>query len=94
MAVIVRPIITEKSVVAAEKQNKYTFEVAENANKSEASKEVERLFGVKVESVNVSNRAGKTYAYGKSRRSIGVKKDRKIMVFKLKKGDKIADYQI
>lgn len=94
MAVIVKPIITEKSVGQAEKYNKYTFEVTGNANKSEAGKEIEALFKVKVESVTVSNRAGKTYAYGKSRRSIASKPDRKLMVFKLKKGDKIADYQI
>jgi len=94
MAVIVKPIITEKSVTQAEKYNKYTFEVTGNANKTEAGKEIAKLFGVKVEGVTVSNRAGKTYAYGKSRRSIGSKPDRKLMVFKLKKGDKIADYQI
>ena len=49
--VIVRPVITERSMATAEAK-KYTFEVLPHANKTEVKKAVEKIFGVKVASVN------------------------------------------
>ncbi|HTI13904.1 MAG TPA: 50S ribosomal protein L23 [Dictyobacter sp.] len=49
--VLRRGIITEKSVKLQE-QNKYTFEVAINANKIDVRRAVEQLFNVKVLKVN------------------------------------------
>ena len=52
--IILRPIITEKSMdMTADK--KYTFKVAKDATKPEIASAVETLFGVKVESVNTIN---------------------------------------
>ena len=82
---IVKPIITEKSIRLAEEMSQYTFEVAPNANKSEAAKEIENTFGVKVGDVRVNNRLGKKVRFGRSKKS-GRRQDRKIMVFKLTKG--------
>ncbi len=53
-SIIIRPIITEHSYDMIEK-NKYTFEVARDANKVEISKAIEELFGVTVKKVNTLN---------------------------------------
>ena len=52
--IIIRPIITEKSM-NGNAMKMYTFEVAKNANKIEIKKAVEELFGVKVAKVNTLN---------------------------------------
>ena len=53
-SIIIRPIITEHSYDMIEK-NKYTFEVARDANKIEIAKAVEEIFGVTVKKVNTLN---------------------------------------
>ena len=66
--IILRPIITEASMVGAaneESGRKYTFAVAKGANKPEIAKAVEELFKVKVEKVNTLNMKGKPRRYGR-----------------------------
>ena len=63
--IIVRPIITEKSMDGLA-ERKYTFEVAENANKIEVKKAVETLFGVKVAKVNTISVKGKMKRMGRN----------------------------
>lgn len=53
--IILRPIITEKSVKAQEVDNKFTFAVAKGANKTQVRQAVEAIFNVKVEKVNIVN---------------------------------------
>lgn len=53
-SIIIRPIITEHSYDMIEK-NKYTFEVARDANKIEIAKAIEELFEVNVKKVNTMN---------------------------------------
>ncbi len=53
-SIIIRPIITEHSYDMIE-MNKYTFEVARDANKIEIAKAVEEIFGVTVKKVNTMN---------------------------------------
>ncbi len=53
--IILRPIITEKSVKNTDLDNKYTFEVAKGANKTQVKQAVEAIFAVKVEKVNIVN---------------------------------------
>ena len=50
-SIIIRPIITEHSYDMME-ENKYTFEVAKDANKVEIAKAIEEIFKVKVVKVN------------------------------------------
>ena len=50
--IVIRPIITEKSMTGVANK-KYTFEVCQDANKIEIAKAVEELFGVKVNTLNV-----------------------------------------
>lgn len=52
--IIIRPIITEHSYDMIE-ENKYTFEVAKDANKIEIAKAIEELFDVNVKKVNTLN---------------------------------------
>ena len=66
--VIIKPIISEKSYGLLD-ENKYTFVVAPDANKTEIKIAVEKIFGVQVVSVNTLNRQGKRkrtrFGYGK-----------------------------
>jgi large subunit ribosomal protein L23 len=55
MTILQYPLATEKSIGLIEKNNQITYIVAHNATKTEIAKEFERLFNVKVESVNVQN---------------------------------------
>ena len=61
--VILRPIITEKSMEAVA-DKKYVFEVARSANKIEKRQAIEEIFGVKVMSVNTINVKGKEKRMG------------------------------
>ncbi len=61
--IIRRPIITEESVDQME-ENKYTFEVSKDANKSEIKRAIEHIFDVKVEKVYTQNRRGKLKRQG------------------------------
>ena len=73
--IIIRPVITEKSMEAVG-DKKYVFEVAEDANTVEIRKAIEQIFGVKVASVNTINVPGKTTRgrTGKPGRTAGWKK--------------------
>ena len=68
--IIIRPIVSEQSFAAME-ENKYTFEVAKDANKYQIKDAVEELFNVKVVRVNTLNVKPKTkrvrYVAGKTR---------------------------
>jgi large subunit ribosomal protein L23 len=56
--VLVAPVVSEKSYGLLD-QNKYTFLVRTDANKTEIKIAVEQVFSVKVVGVNTFNRAGK-----------------------------------
>ncbi|WP_443095975.1 50S ribosomal protein L23 [Rothia koreensis] len=56
--VIIAPVVSEKSYELID-EGKYTFEVDTRSNKLEIKDAVERIFGVKVSTVNTINRAGK-----------------------------------
>ena len=53
--VLLAPVVSEKSYSLLD-QNKYTFLVAPDANKTEIKIAVEKVFGVKVVNVNTLNR--------------------------------------
>ena len=58
MSVLKKPLITEK-VSTLNESGKYGFIVDKNANKVEIKKEVEKMYGVTVESVNTMRYQGK-----------------------------------
>jgi large subunit ribosomal protein L23 len=63
--VIKRPIISEKSTALAEVGNRYAFEVAVKANKTEIRDAVQRLFNVKVRNVHTMVMHGKMKRVGR-----------------------------
>lgn len=63
--IIIRPIITEKTVAMQNDDNKVTFEVAKGSNKVEIRQAIEEIFNVKVEKVNVVNVLPRTKRMGK-----------------------------
>jgi large subunit ribosomal protein L23 len=62
--VLRRPIISEKNTMLAE-QNKYTFEVAKEANKHQIKQAVEKAFNVRVAAVNIVTVPGKMRRVGR-----------------------------
>ncbi|MDH4460223.1 MAG: 50S ribosomal protein L23 [Spirosomataceae bacterium] len=58
MSIIKRPILTEKTQ-DLQKGGQYVFEVANKANKVEIAKEVKKMYGVEVASVNTLRQFGK-----------------------------------
>jgi len=87
--IIIRPVITEKSMALLE-QNKYTFIVHPDANKTEIKKAVEELFKVKVLKVNTLIRRGKQK---RVRRVLGMTPTTKRAVVTLRPGDKIEIFE-
>ena len=69
--IIRKPVITEQSMAGVADQ-KYVFEVAVNANKTEIKAAIEQIFGVKVAKVNtliVGGKVKRTGAYPAGRRA-------------------------
>jgi large subunit ribosomal protein L23 len=62
--VLLRPIVTEKSMEQRE-QNKYVFEVAARANKRQIQEAVEKIFNVSVVDVRTMTVTGKTRRWGR-----------------------------
>ena len=87
--VLRRPIISEKNA-ALSAQNKYTFEVARDANKPQIKEAVEKAFKVNVVSVNVINVPGKMRRAGRSR---GMTSPWKKAVVTLESGQKIELFE-
>ena len=61
--VLLRPLVTEKGVHRASRNNQYAFEIHRNATKDDVKKAVEELFEVKVAKVRTQNRRGKLRRY-------------------------------
>jgi large subunit ribosomal protein L23 len=58
-AIIVKPLVTEKSTHQQNTRNSYAFQVATGANKHQIKDAVERQYNVKVVDVRTMNRKGK-----------------------------------
>ena len=63
--VLLAPHISEKATIAAEKRRQFVFKVAKDATKPEIKAAVERLFEVKVESVQTTTVPGKSKRFGR-----------------------------
>lgn len=63
--VILRPVVSEKTVHQQGKCNQYTFAVHQDANKVQIADAIELLFKVKVERVNTMNVIGKERRRGR-----------------------------
>ncbi|KRT74739.1 MAG: 50S ribosomal protein L23 [Candidatus Rokubacteria bacterium RIFCSPLOWO2_02_FULL_68_19] len=63
--VVVRPLMTEKSMRLKEEHNTVTFQVVPDANKVEIRQAVEAIFNVKVSAVRTSTMEGKLKRMGR-----------------------------
>ena len=87
--VIIRPVVSEKSYAGIER-NAYTFLVDPRSNKTEIKEAVQRIWGVRVTSVNTMNRQGKTKRRGYTK---GKRADQKRAVVTLAQGDAIEIFE-
>jgi large subunit ribosomal protein L23 len=84
--IIKAPVITEESTIQSETRNQYVFKVDPKSNKSQIRDAVERVFNVKVTSVNTMNYKGKKRTRG---RTSGYTANWKKAIITLRDGDKI-----
>ncbi len=92
MGILIRPLVTEK-VSAMNEHGKYGFVVAKNANKVTIKKEVEKTYGVTVESVNTMVHPGRSKSrYTKSGVIEGKTPAYKKAIVKVADGDIIDFY--
>lgn len=84
--IIKRPVVTEKGTDDTADRNAYHFRVPVDANKIEIRQAVERLFNVKVKSVNTLRVDGKVRRRGYT---AGHSPDWKKAMVKLREGDTI-----
>ena len=62
---LLAPHITEKTSLAMQNTNTYSFRVLRNSTKPDVKAAVELMFGVKVSKVNLVNETGKSRRFGK-----------------------------
>jgi len=93
MDILIKPIITEKMTAQAEKLNRYGFVVAKEANKIEIKSAIEKMYGVKVDSVNTQQYVGKMKTRNTTRGvAIGRVNRSKKAIVTLKQGEVIDFY--
>jgi large subunit ribosomal protein L23 len=89
MNVLIAPHVTEKTSMAMQNHNQYTFRVKRNATKTDIKQAVELMFEVKVKGVQIVNEPGKTRRFG---RLVGHTQDWKKAYVSLVQGQTI-DYE-
>jgi large subunit ribosomal protein L23 len=80
--ILIAPVVSEKSYGLLD-EGKYTFVVDPRANKTEIKVAIEKIFSVKVASVNTINRKGKTR---RTKFGLGKRKDTKRAIVTLREG--------
>jgi large subunit ribosomal protein L23 len=83
--ILLAPVISEKSYGLLD-ENKYTFLVHPNANKTQIKISVEKVFGVKVTGVNTINRQGKRK---RTRAGYGTRNATRRAIVTVAEGDRI-----
>ena len=82
---ILSPVITEKATIASDR-NQVMFKVAKHATKPQIKEAIEKLFHVKVKSVNTHVRKGKVKAV---RGTVGEQSEVKRAIVTLEEGHRI-----
>lgn len=86
MKVLLGPVVSEKTTMAAETTGQYAFRVVGDATKREIGRAVELLFEVEVAGVQVVNVKGKQKRFG---RTLGRRQDWRKAYVRLKPGHNI-----
>ncbi|MBI2448065.1 50S ribosomal protein L23 [Candidatus Microgenomates bacterium] len=84
-SLILYPVVTEKAA-GGEESGRYTFKVAQSANKIEVKKAVEKIFGTKVINVRILNTQSKIKNRGRNK---GIVSGYKKAIVTLEKGKTI-----
>lgn len=87
--IIIKPVVTEKSVDLMQ-ENKYCFKVVKDANKIEIKNAIEEIFKVTVVNVNTVNVHGKMKRMGRTQ---GMTASWKKAVVTLREGDSIEVFE-
>ncbi len=88
-SIIKRPVISERTLLLAQNENKYTFIVARQASKFQIKDAIEAVYEVKVEAVNTTTGHKVRKTTGKKRMATIVAPQKKAIVT-VKKGQKIS----
>lgn len=91
-AILIKPIITEKSIRLAQ-NGWYTFQVVNEARKEQIASEVSKIYSVEIKSVRVIKVTGKTKRTGK-KMIYKKRSDWKKALIWLKAGQTISAFQI
>jgi len=83
--IIISPVITEKATLASDR-NQVMFKVAKHATKPQIKEAVEKLFDVRVRSINTHIRRGKVKAF---KGTVGEQSDVKRAIVTLEEGHRI-----
>ena len=83
--ILIAPVVSEKAYGLLD-ENKYTFIVSPDANKTQIKIAVEQVFGVTVTAVNTANREGKRM---RTRYGFGRRASQKRAIVSVKAGDRI-----
>lgn len=89
--IIFQPVVSEKSYDLVSDNNSYTFIVDRRSNKTEIKLAIQKIFDVKVVSVNTMNRQGKQKRTGWT---VGKRKDTKRAIVTLADGDSIDVFEV
>ncbi|MBN1462196.1 MAG: 50S ribosomal protein L23 [Paludibacteraceae bacterium] len=93
MAIIIKPIVTEKMTSLTDKLNRYGFRVDLNANKIQIKQAIQEMYNVTVVAVNTSVQPGKKKSrYTKGGVIKGATSNYKKAVVTLKEGEVIDLY--
>jgi len=88
--IILAPMVTEKSTIAREMHNRYTFKVLPGATKPQIARAIEEIFDVTVLEVRTVKMDGKVKRLG---RNIGRRAAWKKAIVTLKEGDSVDFFE-
>lgn len=93
MDILIKPLITERMTELGEKLNRFGFVVNKKATKPEIRAAIEKMYNVKIESINTTIYGGKKRARNtKSGVIMGKTNSYKKAIVTLKEGQKIDFY--
>jgi large subunit ribosomal protein L23 len=79
-SIIKKPVVSERSLLLAQNESKYTFLVSKQANKHQIKAAIEAIYGVDVQAVNTNTGYSSKKSTGKKRMPVVVAPNKKAVV--------------